>query len=644
MSTDLSLLLVEDSESDAALVVRVLERAGFRVRSARVETAGEMQAALQQNQWDLVISDHNLPQFDARGALEVLQQSEIDIPFIVVSGAIQEQLAVEMMRAGAHDYLMKDNLLRLVPAVERELFEARAREQRREAQQALHEADRFCHEIIRCARDGIVVYGSDFTYRSWNPAMEKYTGYSAEEVLGRRPQDIFPFLQNSGVIETLEKTMQGEFPGPVEFSIQNPRTGKAGWFSDSMAPLRDTRNRIVGVIATVRDITEQKKIEAQLLQSHKMEAVGLLAGGIAHDFNNILCVLLMQLGLLQNAPQPAASLLEAFKDMERETLRARDLVRQLLTFCRKQAVEMHPLHLQELLRGLFKMLVRLLGEHITLKLEIPSGIPSVVADASMMEQMIINLCVNARDAMPQGGHLTLCVEETAINSEAAARHTERRMGNFVCLRVSDTGTGMDTETMPHIFEPFFTTKEPGKGTGLGLSSVYGIVQQHKGWIEVDSAPGKGSTFQVFLPASTEPVVGRDEQTKKSVAAAGRESILIVEDETALRNLAVRLLRSRGYRVAEASNGRQAVELWEQNEGRFDLLLSDMIMPEGITGLDLARRLTGTNRELKVILSSGYGTGPDHLDDSAFSGIVFLPKPYGPRDLYSAVRKCLDPPA
>ena len=393
----------------------------------------------------------------------------------------------------------------------------------------------------------------------------------------------------------------------------------------------------------LEDVSTLRRLEEQLRQAQKMEAIGQLAGGVAHDFNNILAAMLMQLGLLQIGSDLTPELAAALTQLEKGANRAATLTRQLLTFSRRQMMQVKPLDLNELLADLLKMLRRLLSEQIELVVQGQAGPLWIEADAGMVEQVVMNLCANARDAMPQGGRLTIKTESIQIEASAAQTRPSAQPGTFVCLTVADTGCGIDEATQARMFEPFFTTKDIGKGTGLGLATAYGIVRQHSGWIEVESKVGRGSMFRVFLPARKKTLPGLPHRAapEAPIAPRGQETILVVEDDESVRRVAVMCLQRLGYRVLEASNGVEALQRWNERAGRIELLLTDKVMPEGINGLELAERLRGMNHNLKVIISSGYSL--EMARPSAWSErkMSFLAKPYQFEALAIMVRKCLD---
>lgn len=389
------------------------------------------------------------------------------------------------------------------------------------------------------------------------------------------------------------------------------------------------------------DITERLSLEEQLRQSQKMEAVGRLAAGVAHDFNNVLTIIQGHTALLLRKTSLPPPQMESLKQVAGAAERAANLVRQLLAFSRRQVMQTKTLDLNETVQNMGRMLNRMLGEDVVLEFQCARELPPIVADVGMMEQVILNLVVNARDAMPLGGHVLIATAVVEVSSEGSRRHPDARAGQFARLSVKDTGSGIDPAILPRIFEPFFTTKEVGKGTGLGLSMVYGIVKQHQGWIEVESEVGRGTAFHIFLPFAPAaapvgvPVAAGEEMLD------GHETVMVVEDEAALRELVRTVLEFHGYKVITASNGVEGLRVWDEQQGQVDLLVTDMVMPEGISGRVLAERLQSRKPALKVIFSSGYSLDLFSKDFTLREGFNFLAKPYHPTTLARAVRACLD---
>lgn len=393
----------------------------------------------------------------------------------------------------------------------------------------------------------------------------------------------------------------------------------------------------------VEDVTARLSLEAQLRQAQKMETVGQLAAGVAHDFNNLLTIIQGHAGLLLTRPDLPGKLTDAAQAVYDAAERAAGLTRQLLMFSRKNLMHPRPLDLRDTVGNLSKMLQRLLGETIVLHFQSATEVPWVNADPGMIEQVLMNLAINARDAMPKGGRLTLALSAEDVDAARAAAHPAARPGRCVCLRVMDTGCGMNDVTLQHLFEPFFTTKEPGKGTGLGLATVYGIVQQHGGWVEVASEVGVGTTFNVFLPAPADlaPPAPAAESPRPPAPTQGHgERILVVEDEPMLREMVVSLLQDLQYRVVAVASGIEAQKTWEDHAAAFDLLLTDMVLPEGLSGLELATSLRARKPTLKIILTSGYGM--DEVGGETLHRLQaqFLEKPYPSATLTRAIRECL----
>jgi signal transduction histidine kinase/ActR/RegA family two-component response regulator len=392
----------------------------------------------------------------------------------------------------------------------------------------------------------------------------------------------------------------------------------------------------------VQDATDQLSLEAQLRQSQKMESIGQLAAGVAHDFNNMLTVIQGHSGMLLSKPTLPPDSMDCAQTIYFAAERAASLTRQLLIFSRKNVMQSQPLDLRKVVGDLSKMLKRVLGETITLEFNPPLELPLIQADTGMIEQVLLNLVVNARDAMPKGGTLTVSTNPVEMNDPYVQTHPEARLGAFVCLRVSDTGSGMDAATMAHIFEPFFTTKEVGKGTGLGLATVYGIVKQHDGWVEVSSDVGQGSTFNVFFPASSPPVKAPlPESPVATEVQGGKETILVVEDELVLRDMAHLILQDCGYNILEAGSGAEALQVWQHHANTIDLVLTDVVMPGGMSGRELADKLLASRPQLKIIFTSGYSVEETNTDFFRRGGAAFLQKPYTRIALAHAVREALD---
>jgi len=518
----LRVLIADDSENDALIVLHALRKAGYEPIYERVWTAEGMQAALQKPAWDIVISDYEMPGFGGFDALELLKQTGKDVPFILVSAVVSEETAVAAMKAGAHDYIMKRKLARLAPAIERELREAQTRAAKKTAEAALRQS------------------------------------------------------------------------------------------------------------------------EDQLRQAQKLEAVGRLAAGVAHDFNNILTAISGHSELLLRLLDPGDSKRKHAEQIEKCAYMAAGLTRQLLTFSRKQAIQPRVLKLNDVVQNLERMLRRLIGENIEFLTALDAKAGHIKADPGQLEQVIMNLTVNACDAMPNGGKLMVATAALTLDRRPLKDVPVSNPCTYVMLAIADTGTGMTPEVKAHIFEPFFTTKPPGKGTGLGLATCFGIVKQSCGHIEVESEVGKGTTFKLYFPQVedvVEPVGGENLATPM---AGGAETVLLVEDEPVVRELAAATLRERGYTVMEACNGEEGLAIARQHNGKIDLVLTDVVMPV-MGGKEMAKALREFRLDTKVLFTSGYSEEVIGEQGLLRPGIEFVQKPYLAATLARRVREVLDNP-
>ena len=505
------MLIVEDSAPDTELILRALRAGGFTPLYERVETAEAMRQALARQPWDVVLSDYTMPHFDAPAALALLQEHAVDVPFIVVSGSVGEDTAVAVMRAGATDYLMKDRLQRLAPAV------------------------------------------------------------------GRAVED-----------------------------------------------------------AAVRH--ERRRLEERLLLSQKLEAVGRLAGGVAHDFNNVLTAIIGSTELLLLDTPPGAPHREELDIIRDAGVRAQELIRQLLAFSARQVLNPVVLDLNRLVKNVNKMLRRLIGEDVKLVTALAPDLGAVRADPGQIEQALVNLALNARDAMPQGGQLTITTQNVDIADGSPAVSVPP--GRCVLLQVTDTGVGMDRETQQRVFDPFFTTKPRGKGSGLGLATVHGIVRQSGGDVTVESAPGAGATFRIYLPCVTAALDAVGAPAAVTAPAAGSETVLLAEDEELVRVLARKVLEQAGYRVLVAAGGAEALALAERHDAPIHLLLTDVVMPE-MSGRELMRRLIERRPDVRVLYMSGYADEAIARHGVLDPGTAFMQKPFTPGVLARRVRDVLD---
>jgi PAS domain S-box-containing protein len=795
----LRLLIIEDSEDDALLIVRDLQRAGYAPSYERVETDAAVRAALNRGPWDVILSDFNMPRFSGTDALKLLRERDQDTPFIFVSGTIGEDVAVEAMRAGAQDYVTKGNLRRLAPAIERELRDAAVRRERHASEERYRLLfARHPHPLWLFDRETL-------RFLDVNEAAVRNYGYSREEFLGMtieaiRPSDDVPALHDrlqaahpglhaptfwrhrkkDGTVIDVEitshdldlharptrlvsaidvtarkraedalrarerqqaavallgqraveatdltslmtaaaslvsETLDVPYAKVLERTPNGPslllragvgwREGYVGRTGVEMGPdseagytlarnepviVRDLRtetrfhgaailddhgivsgmtvvipgqHRPFGVLGVhvdrPREFThddihflqalahilgtavDRDHADTTLRQSQRLESVGRLAGGVAHDFNNLLTAIFGYADLLA-ADLPANSpALADVAEIRTAATRAASLTRQLLAFSRQQVLQPVVLNLNDVVGDVEKMLERLLGADVALATHLAPDLGNVKADAGQLEQVIVNLTVNARDAMPTGGKLTIETANAELGDDYVDAHRPVVPGRYVMLAVSDTGMGMDEATKARLFEPFFTTKEPGKGTGLGLATVYGIVKQSGGYIWIYSEPSHGSTFKVYLPRVDALAVELRQTSAASGSPTGTETVLIAEDDELLLPLARGLLARLGYRVLEARDEATALAVAQAHVGEIHLLVSDIVMP-GKSGVQLAQELAASRPRMRVLYISGYTDETIVRYGLLDPGAYFLQKPFTPDVLARKVREVLD---
>jgi two-component system, cell cycle sensor histidine kinase and response regulator CckA len=639
MAEPIRVLLIEDSSDDVALATRALQRGGLDVRAHSVATMENLEIALRTGSWDIILSDHSMPGFDGMRAMELVRHMAPEVPFLLVSGTIGEERAVAAIKAGAYDYVPKGNISRLPDAIGRALRDTAQRRARVSAEEAARRTSDQLRALHDASPVGIVTLEAGATVVTWNRAAERIFGRPAREAIGRAlPLD----AAGSAVFDRLrQRTLQGDAVSDVELETHRPPSGKVVVVSCSTAPLRDASGDISGLVAVFADVTRRRELEHHFHLTQRLESLGRLAGGIAHDFNNLMTAILgTSQMLIQDLGEDVRA--EEAKEIRDAALRAAALTKQLLAFSRRQVLQPEVLDLNVLVRDLEKMLRRLLGEQVQLHTELAEDLGAVRADPGQLEQVIVNLAINARDAMPQGGTLTIETANVHLVEPPPGDEPEVRAGEYVMIGVSDTGVGMDASTRGRVFEPFFTTKERGRGTGLGLATVYGIVKQSGGYIWVTSEPGQGAEFRTFLPRVSSALAARppERPAAPEQTLAGTETILVVEDEEPVRNLTRRILTAKGYQVLEAASGSDAIELLAARTGAIDLLVSDVIMP-GMGGRQLAERLLAQRPGLKVLFVSGY-TDDDVIKQGILDpGTPFLPKPFTPETLLRKIRDVLD---
>jgi two-component system cell cycle sensor histidine kinase/response regulator CckA len=637
----LRLLYVEDNPLDLALITRILTRAGYLLTVEPVDEPELFRERLGQGDYDLIICDFNLNNWTAIDALEILRDSGKDIPLVVVSGSLGDEAAVECIKRGATDYVLKDRLARLPSAIQHAMEAKSARDEQRRAQSALRQSAEQYQTLFEGNPNPMWVFDAGSkAILAVNDAAVRHYGYSSEEFLKMTISDLWipeETPRNLSILAALES--QANQTGPVDVLKHRKKSGDLIDVEVNGNPLKfeGCSARLLQAV----NVTERNSLQAQLLQSQKMESLGSLAGGIAHDLNNLIGVVLGYAEITLGSLAQTSPLRRNVDAIQKAANSAASIVRQLLAFSRKQIQQPRMLCLSDVVRDMGDLLRRLIGENMRLSVDIEPDLGTVKADPVQIEQIIMNLVVNARDAMPQGGQLTIRTANLGPD-EAGPRHEfGGPIGLQVMLEVSDAGCGMDAATQTRIFEPFFTTKEPGKGTGLGLATVYGIVKQSGGTISVHSELGHGTTFRICLPRVEAAAQPRNGDKKPGEITAGSETILLVEDAGPLREVSQRFLRQGGYTVIEAADGAAALAAAREHKGPIHLLLTDVVMP-GRSGPQLARELRSAYPNLPVLYMSGYTDEALGHHGVLEEGIALLEKPFTRGALLRKLRELLDP--
>lgn len=634
-------LLIDDDEDDFLITRDLLSHIHDRRHHLDwVNNYNDGLAAVKRGGHEICLLDYRLGEHTGLELLRESQPFEARPPMILLTGQGDQEIDMEAMKAGAADYLIKGRLS--ADTLERSI--RYAIERRRAQQTLLHERD-FVSRIMETTPSGIVVTdcAGKITFanpRARNVLKQMKNPAQNASVLAWRVADMDGNVL-SGQGSILKNVLvSGEPALDIHHVVEFP-DGQRAVLNTNATPLFNAEGHIDGMIVAVEDVTQRLALESQLRQSQKMDSLGQLAAGVAHDINNILTIIQGHAGLLLNSAPPNSDGAKSASQIAAASERAAGFIRHLLAFSRKQIYRTKILDLNVVLRNLEALLPRMLGSHITLETRYFPQLPHIAADTALVEQIVMNLAINSRDAMPAGGKLIIETSSMDLDAATAHRHPEGRPGRFVCLAVTDTGCGIEPGLIPRIFEPFFTTKETGKGTGLGLATVYAVVKQHRGWIEVQSQINSGSTFKIFLPASDQCIAApMTPIPQQESVRGGKETILVAEDEAALLELMRHVLGQYQYNILTASSANEAIRVWEENHGRIDLLLTDLIMPGGMTGRELAKELKKRQPALRVILTSGFNSNAQgNIGDD--SEIVFLPKPYLPEVAAKLIRSTLD---
>ena len=577
MATTLNVLIVEDSEDDALLVVNGLRRGGYDPRWERVDSPEGMREALARRTWDLVISDYLMPQFDGFAALDSYKTSGQDAPFIIVSGNIGEDIAVAAMRAGAHDYIMKDNLRRLVPAVDRELREVDVRRARKAAQDELSEATALLEKVFSITQVMVAYMDASFDFFRVNPAYARAYGREPQDFQGKNYFALFPDPADETVFRDVIETGQPSFGHAMPLTCGAVPGNGPVYVNRSVHRLTGRDGRVRGIILILLDVTREVLLDEHARQAQKMEALGTLAGGIAHDFNNILAAIIINAELALDDGQEPGAARQYLPLVLNAAERGKELVKQVLAFSRKRSREPKPVRLAPVIVEALRFLRASLPATIEIRDTLTAEDAVTLSDATEIHQVLMNLGTNAAYAMREaGGILTVGLDAVDIGAEAAARVPGLKAGPYVRLTVEDTGAGIPADMLPRIFDPFFTTKGQAEGTGMGLAVVHGIVTGNGGAISVESEVGKGSVFLVYFPrVKSEPAPAEDHS---GPIPGGHERILVVDDERSQAKSLHDILERLGYEMTFETDSVKALALIRSCPEAFDIVVTDQTMP------------------------------------------------------------------
>jgi PAS domain S-box-containing protein len=640
MAIPLNILIVEDSQDDAELMVGALRQAGFEPNWKRVEKERDFLAEIKKP-IDVILSDYSMPQFNGLRAVKLLRETGSDVPFILISGTVGEEIAVDAMKHGTTDYLLKDRIGRLGNAVHRAVREVEERAARRRAEESLRQTEQRLRIIFNESALGIALVAKDGHPVLTNTALQKMLGYTNEELSRMHFQEFTHPDDRAKGAGLFRQLLQGELKSYQLEKRYLRKDGREVPAHLSVSLARGVSGQDDFSIAMVEDVTARRKLEAQFIEAQKMEVIGHLASGVAHDFNNFLGIIISYSDMLSDEVEPGGRAREHNEKIRHAAERAAGLTRQLLVFSRRQAVQMVVLDLNAEVREMEKMLRRLIGENIELSVVPGRNLGRIKGDSGYIGQLLMNLVVNARDAMPDGGKLAVTTKNQTLDEAAARAQKGLTAGDYVLLIVKDTGIGMSDEVKARIFEAFFTTKPKGKGTGLGLATCQTIVQQCGAHIGVDSQPGKGAAFTIYFPRVEQLAQAAARSIPGGPLPRGTEALLVVEDEPALRRLACEVLEGQGYQVIQASNGLHAISVAREHKGPpIRLVITDVIMPE-MGGKVMAEWLTTTYPDVKILFTSGYTDEAIASQGVLEAGIDFLSKPYTPAMLAHKVREMLD---
>jgi two-component system, cell cycle sensor histidine kinase and response regulator CckA len=636
----LHVLLVGEKEEDFFLIREILER-NRRMLPAELEHARSLDEAhcmLQQKPYDLILFEHETGNAEAIRLLLEFHHAGRSVPFLVLTENADEKTVAELIQSGNWNCIARSQLdgATLVRSIRGTLALHSMQKEQRSAEESLRKLS----SAVEQSPDTVVITDRQGVVEYVNPAFEALTGYASDEARGRTPRILKSGEQGPEIYQDMWKTiLSGKvFRGIL---VNRKKNGELYYVEESICPVRDGQGQITHFIANGRDLTERLRLEAQLLQAQKMDAVGRLAGGVAHDFNNLLTIITSYSELALDDVREDSPVASKIQEVLLAAKRAAELTRQLLAFSRKQPQALRVVDLNPVVAAIAKTLPRLIGEDIEFSFIPGNGLGPVRIDPVQMEQVLMNLAANARDAMPQGGHLRIETSPVHLDQDYIQQKPAAiPVGDYAVITVRDDGAGIPREHIAHVFEPFYTTKPAGKGTGLGLATVYGIVKQNKGYIWVYSEQGSGTVFKIYLPCAVKGRPALLANSRQEAVAAGTETLLLVEDEAAVRRASAEYLRMQGYKILEAKDGLDALSVAKQYPEAIDLLVTDVVMPN-MSGGELAKELARRIPKMQFLFVSGYAgkTVMDHhvldLDTN------FLQKPYSLRQLGGKIRAALD---
>ncbi|MDR3402022.1 MAG: response regulator [Chthoniobacter sp.] len=626
------ILHLEDNTADAEMAEMLLHSRWPDCSVTALTSREAFEAAVRSGDFDLILSDYSLPQYSGLDALAYARTHCPEKPFVYLSGTIGEDRAIQALKCGATDYVLKDRPARLISAISAAFAQIEQVDARRRAEERIREQA----SLLDKAREAIYVADATGNVTYWNASAERLYGWTALEAVGSNLRETI-YADDSARFDTAYALVlaAGEWRGEL---CPRPRRSEAILIESFWSLVTDNSGLARSILIIDADITEKRRIENQLQQSQRLETLGLLVGGIAHDLNGMLTPILTSLGLLRERAVGSEDF-ELVEILDTSAHHGADLVRQLLAFARGKGEQRGELAIDALVGSVRRLLQPVVPSNIEINVSLDNALWPVHADATQLRQVLLNLCLNARDAMPQGGKIQIRARGIQVESAMISLLGEARPGPHVCISVADTGTGIPPEIIAKIFEPFFTTKQTSKGTGLGLANVASITKSHGGFLDVESVPDVGSTFHIYLPALVHELANRSAGVAPQLVMQGQgENILLIDDDAGIRTVLSVVLNTRGYRVTVVANGEEGLELIRARPDKFALVITDLSMP-GMSGIDLIQEIRALPSPPKLIVASGRPRNPGE-EFSELAGIEFLAKPTTVASLLSAVRRVL----